>query len=164
MLDKRTKFNDANDATFKLDLSSCPACVNTYSDISGGSDKCESSLKMIYDKLSQYYPYVSSDTTYRKIEYRGTEHDFLMTINTFINIIYYVLLFVMVILLASSNRLLIKERFLVYLLLILLPFLYPYIYSFCKKIFNSLFISKPIHGPKNAFVELPPPNIDAFDI
>ena len=165
LLDKRTKFNDANDATYKLDLSSCPTCAysNTYSDISQ-NDKCDSTFKTLYDKLTQYYPYVSSDTTYRKIEYRGTEHDFLMTINTFINIIYYVLLFVMVILLASSNRLLIKERFLVYLLLILLPFLYPYIYSFCKKIFNSLFISKPIHGPKNAFVELPPPNIDAFDI
>ena len=166
LLDKRTKFNDDTDATFKLDLSSCPICPTTGTKVSGGGgkDKCESSFKTLYDKLTQYYPYVSSDTTYRKIEYRGTEHDFLMTINTFINIIYYVLLFVMVILLASSNRLLIKERFLVYLLLLLLPFLYPYIYSFCKKIFNSLFISKPIHGPKNAFVELPPPNIDAFDI
>jgi hypothetical protein len=165
LLDKRAKFNDDTDATFLLDLSSCPICSTTCTKVSGGvNDKCESTFKTLYDKLTQYYPYISSDTTYRKIEYRDTEHQFLMSINSFINIIYYVLLFIMVILLASSNRLLIKERFLVYLLLILLPFLYPYIFDLCKTIFNSLFISKPIHGPKNAFVELPPPNIDAFDI
>jgi hypothetical protein len=167
LLDKRTKYNDANDAPPKSDPRLCPtSTTNSGTDISGGGgvkDKCDSTFQTLYDKLTQYYPYVSSDTIYRKIEYRDTEHQLLMTFNHFINIIYYVLLFIMVILLASSNRLLIKERFLIYFLLVLLPFLYPYLFNIGKKIFNSLFISKPIHGPKNAFVEIPPPNIDGFN-
>jgi hypothetical protein len=69
----------------------------------------------------------------------------------------------MVILLASSGKLLIKERFLIYLLLVVLPFLYPFVFDFFKKIFVSFFASKELHGPKNAFVELPPPNIDGYN-
>jgi hypothetical protein len=164
LLDKRSEYNKDNDTLVKTDANLCPTITNKK-DVSGNMpNNYVEHIKLVYDKLTQFYPQVQSDTTYRKIEYRDEEHKLLMTVNSFINIIYYVLLFIMAILLASSNRLLIKERFLVYLLLIILPFLYPYIFHFCKKIFNSLFISKPNHGPKNAFVEIPPPNVDAFNI
>jgi len=164
LLDKRSEFNNDNDALLKTDPNLCPTITNK-TDVSGNvPNDYVNNIKLLYDKLTQLNPQIQADTTYRKIEYRDAEHKLLMTVNDFINIIYYVLLFIMVILLASSNRLLIKERFLVYLLLIILPFLYPYIFDYCKKIFNSLFISKPIHGPKNAFVEIPPPNVDAFNI
>ena len=164
LLDKRSEYNNDNDELLKADANLCPTITGKSSDLSGNaSNNYVNNFKLLYDKLTQFNPQVQADTTYRKIEYRDAEHKLLMTVNSFINVIYYVLLFSMVILLASSNRLLIKERFLVYFLLIILPFLYPYIFDFCKKIFKSLFISKPIHGPKNAFVEIPPPNIDAFN-
>jgi hypothetical protein len=164
LLDKRSEYHAENDVLDKTDINLCPTITTkgTGSDISENNNYIES-LKLLYNKLTQFYPQVQSDTTYRKIEYRDAEHKLLMTINNFINIVYYVLLFIMGILLASSNRLLIKERFLLYLLLIILPFLYPFIFDLCKKFFNYLFISKPIHGPKNAFVEIPPPNIDGFN-
>jgi hypothetical protein len=166
LLDKRIRYNQVKDNYVNTDISSCTSSHRV--DISGGriidKEYCESSLKSLYNRLTQFYPSIASATTYRKIEYRDAEHQLLMTLSNFINIIYYVLLFIMVILLASSNRLLIKDRFLIYLLLVLLPLLYPYIYDFCKKIFMSIFSSKASHGPKNAFVELPPPDINTYDI
>lgn len=170
LLEQRTKYNADKDLIIETDVSKCPTTTNPGT--SGGNngnsckseqEKCTNTVNSLFQKLSKFYPSISAETTFRKIEYRDAEHELLMTISHFINIIYYVLLFIMIILLASSNRLLIKERFLIYFLLVLLPFLYPYLFNIGKKIFNSLFISKPIHGPKNAFVEIPPPNIDGFN-
>jgi hypothetical protein len=164
LIGKRTKFNeDIQKITDELKNPKCNNKTDTNEIIKKHDESNIQSFKDLYAKLSQFYPSVNSNTTYRKIEYRDKEHELLMTINSFVNIIYYVLLFFMVILLASSNQLLIKERFLIYLLLLVLPFLYPYVFEFFKNIVVSLFASKELHGPKNAFVELPPPNIDGYD-
>jgi hypothetical protein len=166
LINKRLVFNEENQKI--LDEIKNPTCsdkTNTNTDkIKNHDDIYLQNFKDLYAKISQFYPSVNSNTTYRKIEYRDKEHELLMTINNIVNIIYYTLLFFMIILLASSNQLLIKDRFLIYLLLLLLPVLYPYVFVFLKQIFVSLFSSKELHGPKNAFVELPPPNIDGYDV
>ena len=96
------------------------------------------------------------NTTVRKIDYRDIEHNKLKTINSTINIIYYICLLLLFILLFSENNLLLKDRFLFYIFLILLPFLYPWIYILIKKIWTSLFPNILTQGPKNAFLN----NID----
>ena len=164
LIRQRLAFND--DIQKRVDELKNPLCedkTDTNEVIKKNDEKNLKNFNDLYAKISQFYPNVNASTTYRKIEYRDKEHELLMTINSFINIIYYVLLFFMVILLASSGQLLIKERFLIYLLLLVLPFLYPFVFDFFKKIFVSLFVSKQLHGPKNAFVEMPPPNIDGYD-
>jgi len=164
LINQRLGFNE--DIQKHIDLIRTPNCenkTNTNDIIKKNDEKNLQNFKDLYSKISQYYPTINSSTTYRKIEYRDKEHEVLMTINSIINIIYYALLFFMVILLASSGKLLIKERFLIYLLLVVLPFLYPFVFDFFKKIFVSFFASKELHGPKNAFVELPPPNIDGYN-
>jgi hypothetical protein len=164
LISKRNGFNqDIQTAINLIKTPTCPVKSSTDDDNKDNEKTNLQNFKNLYNKLTEFYPSVNSNTTYRKIEYRDKEHQLLMTINSIINIIYYALLFFMVILLASSNKLLIKERFLIYLLLLLLPFLYPYVFDLFKKIFNSIFSSTESHGPKNAFVEIPPPNIDAYD-
>ena len=165
LIEKRRGFNEYNDS---LGPNADPNKCNNK-DISGNKiiykvdeKKQDQDFKNLYDKLSHFFPSVDATTTYRKIEYRDKEHEILMLANTIINAIYYSLFFFMVILLASSNRLLFKKRFLIYLFLLILPFLYPYVFMFFKNIFTRMFNEKPSHGPKNAFIETPPPNIDGY--
>jgi hypothetical protein len=96
------------------------------------------------------------NTIVRKIDYRDIEYNKLKSINSIINIVYYILLILLFVLLFSENNLLLKERFLFYLFLILLPYLYPWIYILIKKIWTSLFPDTLTEGPKNAFLN----NID----
>lgn len=120
----------------------------------------------IYNKFKEYLPDTDPDLINRKIQYRNTEHDKLKWINSMLNIIYYSLLITLFILLYSADNLYFKERFLLYLFLILAPILYPFIYSLIKKIFNIFSENNPIHGPKNAFLDktVNKPDIGGHDI
>ena len=120
----------------------------------------------IYNKFKEYLPDTDPDLINRKIQYRNTEHDKLKWINSMLNIIYYSLLITLFILLYSAYNLYFKERFLLYLFLILAPILYPFIYSLIKKIFNIFSENNPIHGPKNAFLDktVNKPDIGGHDI
>ena len=103
--------------------------------------------------LNTYLPSFDSNTIYREIEYRDNEYIRLYQINFILNILYYVGLIILLSLLFSSNNLLLKERFLFYLFLALLPFLYPWIFLFSRKIFNKIYPSISYNGPVNAFID-----------
>ena len=107
----------------------------------------------IYNKFMEYLPDTDPDLINRKIEYREMEHDKLKWINSLINILYYSLLITLIILLYSGDNLYFKDRFLLYLFLVLAPMLYPFIYSLIKKIIKIFNDNSPIHGPKNAFLD-----------
>jgi hypothetical protein len=96
------------------------------------------------------------NTTVRKVDYRDIEYSKLMTINSTINIIYYTSVVALFILLYSENNLLLKERFLFYILLLLIPYLYPWIYMLIQKLWKIAFPEILTQGPKNAFLN----NID----
>jgi hypothetical protein len=106
-----------------------------------------------YKMFSKYLPYADPDLINRKIEYRETEHDFLMKINSLMTGIYYVLFIVMIILLIGGNNLNLTQRAPIYIGLLLLPLLYPYIFKLLTFIYNYLTNNKNIHGPKNAFID-----------
>ena len=65
-------------------------------------------------------------------------------------------LFVLLLLLYTENNLLISERYPLYIFLILLPYLYPWIYKFTGKIWGLLVSSIDYTGPKNAFIDKTP--------
>jgi len=66
--------------------------------------------------------------------------------------------------LGTSGNLKFKERFLPYLLLLLLPVLYPFIFSWIYKTINSWTKPDLLHGPKNAFLDSKSSTMNAYDI
>ena len=136
--------------------------MKTYNDFMNLFDQTSptftsDSIKTVSTILTNNTP--NSDvhnTIVRKIDYREIEYNKLKSINSTINIVYYILLILLLVLLYSENNLLLKERFLFYMFLILLPYLYPWIYILTKKIWTSLFPEILTEGPKNAFLN----NID----
>ena len=91
-------------------------------------------------------------TIVRKIDYRDIEYNKLKKINSTINIVYYICVGVLFILLYSENNLLLKDRFLFYIFLLLIPYLYPWGYILLKKLWNTLIPNDLTQGPKNAFL------------
>jgi hypothetical protein len=106
-----------------------------------------------YNMFSKYLPFADPDVINRKIEYRETEHDFLMKLNSIMNGIYYILFVIMIILLMGGNNLQLKQRAPIYIFLLLLPLLYPYFFKLLNFIYNYFTNNKSIHGPKNAFLD-----------
>lgn len=149
----------------------CKSYIDSLSELHRKfDDQEECNTKPIQDsgKFMNYLlslsPIQNPETTYRKIEYRNEAHEWLSTINGWLTILYFVILFVMLAVLASSNKLLLYERFKLYIFLIVLPFAFPYLFEFLKYLYEYLFPNTPNHGPKNAFLEIKTNPIDSFNI
>jgi hypothetical protein len=97
----------------------------------------------------------SPDVTYKKIEYRNESHDYIERMNSIITLCYFVLLVVLLLLLLITNRLELRQRFPLYLFLVLLPFLFPYLFEGLHSLYKWLVSNKNTSGPKNAFLETP---------
>ena len=54
-------------------------------------------------------------------------------------------------LLYTDNNLYLKERFIFYLFLVLLPYLYPWIFMYSNKLKNLIMPNISYTGPKNSF-------------
>lgn len=127
----------------------------------------DQTISEVYEKIKDYLPNTDIELINRKVEYRSMEHDKLKWINSIMNIVYYSLLITLFIILFSTDNLYFTDRFLLYLFLILAPYLFPYFYNLIKKTFNLF--KNPIselHGPKNAFLDtsVNKPDIGAHDI
>jgi hypothetical protein len=103
--------------------------------------------------LSKYIPISNADATYQKLEYRDAEFSNLKNINNIINIVYYAGVIFLFVLLFTSNNVFLSDRYLLYIFLILLPILYPWIYMYTIKIWNYFFPVQQYSGPVNAFVD-----------
>jgi len=107
----------------------------------------------IVSMLSKYIPISNADATYQTIQYRNGDFDNLKKTNNTINIVYYVGVIFLFVLLFTSNNVFLSNRFIFYIFLILLPFLYPWIYLYTIKIWKYFFPVKYYSGPKNAFID-----------
>jgi len=119
------------------------SCNSTY----------DSSDNELFNYLKNQFPAQNADTVFKKIEYRDESHEFLSRINKYLTIFYFFVLFVMLIMLTVSQRLFLKERFVLYLFLIVLPFIFPFLFDLLKKIYKYYFPGTSGYGPKNAFLE-----------
>jgi hypothetical protein len=106
-----------------------------------------------YKKQHGFYPTDESATNFRKVEYRTEEHEKLRVINRVINMVYYAFLIVLFMLLYTNNTLYLIDRFVLYLFLILLPYLYPWLWLLFNKIKNLIMPNIEYTGPKNAFID-----------
>lgn len=112
----------------------------------------EQYLKMVQYNKQYNDPLINnSQTNFRKTEYRSEEHNKLKSINSTINTIYYACIILLFMLLYTDNNLYLKERFIFYLFLVLLPYLYPWIFMYSNKLKNLIMPNISYTGPKNAF-------------
>ena len=114
--------------------------------------------------LMSINPIPNTDILYKKIEYRNEEHEWLSTINNWLTFLYFALLLVLFSLLAVSGKLFLRERFILYLFLVVLPFAFPYLFEILKYLFGYLFPNVSTHGPKNAFLEVKTDLIDSYNV
>jgi hypothetical protein len=105
------------------------------------------------DLLTNYLPINNAQTTYEKVVYRDEEHSKLKNVNRIINIVYYCGVVVLLLLLFTSDNLYLKERFPLYIFIIILPYLYPWIYKLAGVLWGFVFPMIDYTGPKNAFID-----------
>ena len=111
--------------------------------------------------LLDNYPITSSSLITEKINYREIEHEKLKKINKLLDIIFYIFFFTFLIIIIVGGNFIFKERFLIYLIIILFTFLYPFIFKFMKSVYNNIFVKN--YGPKGAFIDILP-SYDAYNI
>jgi hypothetical protein len=137
----------------------CKSCPSNTNGGTGGTGDASGNTctngtdKDLYNYLLKQNPIKNPDTTFKKIEYRDESHEYLSRMNNLLTIFYFCILFVMFIVLVVTKRLMIKERLVLYIFLIVLPFAFPYLFDLLKKLYKSLFTGNPTYGPKNAFLE-----------
>ena len=108
----------------------------------------QNSIKILeYKNKYGFYPKKTDVTTSSKVEYRSVEHNKLKSTSRIINVIYYSFLLLLFMLLFSSNKLLLENRWYIYLLLILLPYLYPWIFMALVRLKLLIFPNKDEKGP-----------------
>ena len=106
-----------------------------------------------YKKKYFYTPIDESDTNFRKVEYRTKEHEKLRLVNRIINIVYYACIILLFMLLYTNDTLYLKDRFVLYIFLLILPYLYPWIWMLGNKLKNLIMPDISYTGPKNAFID-----------
>uniref|UniRef100_A0A6C0EVQ2 Uncharacterized protein n=1 Tax=viral metagenome TaxID=1070528 RepID=A0A6C0EVQ2_9ZZZZ len=123
----------------------------------------EIGAKNVGDYITKKYPSSTNDLISEKIEYREIEHQKLVTLNKTLDILFYCIFVAFVIIIVITGNLKFKEHFLIYLFILLIPFIFPYLYKMCKYFYNSL--QTNTSGPKNAFIDnTNNPFVKAYDI
>jgi len=138
-------------------------CVNTNTNTDTGTNQT-TVITDLKKNLSLWLTGTDPKTTYRKIEYRSAEQETLSTLNQYVTVTYYVAFGVLLLLLGTSGNLKFEERFIAYIILLLLPLLYPFLFSWIYRTVSSLTKPEPLHGPKNAFLDTKPSTMDAYDM
>ncbi len=110
-------------------------------------------LKYFLDKTRSTF--TTPETTFKKIEYRNEAHELLVTINTLMTILYFVILVFMIGVLVVTNRLDLKSQTPLFLFLVILPFVFPYLFQGLQYLYEKIFPNTPTQGPKNAFLASP---------
>jgi hypothetical protein len=106
-----------------------------------------------YKKNNSFNILDDSDTNFRKVEYRTEEHDKLRMVNRIINMIYYAFIILLFMLLYTNDTLYLKDRYILYIFLLILPYLYPWIWILGNKLKNLIMPDISYTGPKNAFID-----------
>jgi len=101
----------------------------------------------VYEYLKTYLPSFDANAINRQIEYKTESFDILVRINFYVNLLYYILFIIMILLLYTGNILQLRERFVIYIFLAILPYLYPWIFLFFRKLKDYFFPIVDRGGP-----------------
>ena len=122
--------------------------VKTLDDALEFHKSLDSSLNNLFSYLKTQN--VNPDVLYEKVNYREIEHEKIFNINNALDILYYSFYFSFLLIMICMGNVK-REHFLIYLFVGLIPIIYPFLFKF-GKIFIE-YLSPPLHGPKNAFVD-----------
>jgi len=150
--------------SFKQALAELQKSYNEKEDCKPQETKTNSDSGKFMSFLMSQNTIQNPETTYKKIEYRNEAHELLSTINHWMTVFYFVILIVMLALLAASSKLLLKERFILYLFLLVLPFVFPYLFQLLKYLYGYIFPDSSSHGPKDAFLDTKTELVDSFNV
>ena len=109
----------------------------------------DSSLNNLFSYLKTQN--VNPDVLYEKVNYRDIEHQKLFNMNKALDILFYSFYFSFLLIMICMGNVK-REHFLIYLFVGLIPVVYPFIFKFGKLLVD--YLSPPLHGPKNAFVDI----------
>jgi len=109
--------------------------------------------KPIMSVIDKYIPEYDSNTIYREIEYRDKEYERLYNINYYLNMLYYIMFVVLIILVVTSDRFYFNKDMIIYVSLAILPFVYPWLFLLFRRIYNYFNPPLEYSGPKNAFID-----------
>lgn len=97
---------------------------------------------------------VLDDINEREIYYRNKEEYKIEKINKWMNNIYIILYFCLLVVLFYKNKLNIYQNYYIYIILLLIPtFIYPFIFNIIKLIVHKTYIYFKDQTPKNAFMD-----------
>jgi len=109
----------------------------------------DTSFNLLFSYLNKQN--TPSTVYHEKIMYRDIEHEKLYNTNKILDILFYCFYFsfiLIIICIGNINR----EKFLIYLFVLLIHFIYPFLFKFI--LFLIHYLSNNSHGPKNAFVDI----------
>lgn len=97
---------------------------------------------------------VLDDINEREIYYRNKEEYKIENINKWMNNIYIILYFCLLVVLFYKNKLNIYQNYYIYIILLFIPtFIYPFIFNIIKLIVHKTYIYFKDQTPKNAFMD-----------
>ena len=97
---------------------------------------------------------VLDDINEREIYYRNKEEYKIENINKWMNNIYIILYFCLLVVLFYKNKLNILKNYYIYIILLIIPtFIYPFIFNIIKLIVHKIYIFFKDQTPKNAFMD-----------
>ena len=145
----------------------CPIDPSLCTDVSGnntgsGGGKQGVDKTGIISYLQQQLNLQNPDTIYKKIEYRDEAHELLSSLNSLLTVLYFSIFAILMVILIVTQKVMVKDRFMIYLFLFVLPFIFPYLYEFMKYLFFMVFPTQHSSGPKNAFLENKDARIDSY--
>lgn len=108
----------------------------------------DSSLNNLFDYLKTQN--VNPDVLYEKVNYRDIEHQKIFNMNKALDILFYSFYFSFLLIMICMGNVK-REHFLIYLFVGLIPVIYPFLFKFGKILID--YLSPPLYGPKNAFVD-----------
>ena len=122
--------------------------INTINNALEFQKVLDSSLNNLFDSLKKEY--INPNVLYEKVNYREIEHQKLTNINKALDILFYSFYFSFLLIMVCMGNTK-REHFLIYLFVGLIPIIYPFLFKFGKLFVN--YLSPPLHGPKNAFLD-----------
>lgn len=122
--------------------------VNTLDNALEFHKSLDSSLNNLFSYLKTQN--VNPNVLYEKVNYRVIEHEKIFNINKALDILFYSFYFSFLLIMICMGNVK-REHFLIYLFVGLIPVVYPFVFKFGKLLVD--YLSPPLHGPKNAFVD-----------
>jgi chromosome segregation ATPase len=123
--------------------------VTNTQNLLGLSQTIDASLNTLFSYLKKVD--INPDVIYEKVNYREIEHEKLHNINKGLDVLFYSFYCAFLLIMICMGNIK-REHFLIYLIVGLIPIVYPFLFKLIVFLMN--YISNNSNGPKNAFIDI----------